>query len=101
MEDSAALWSGSLAVNISYLQLTSLRQERGRWEGVGWPGSVGLVDANCGILSAKAMRSCSLAQGTISSLSLLGQTIMEDNMRTDMYIYSTGSLCRTVEIGTL
>ena len=41
--------------------------------------SLWLVDANYFIQSGEGMRSCCTAQGTISNL--LGQTMMEDNMR--------------------
>ena len=34
-------------------------------EGVGWTGSLGLVDANYYIWSGQAMKSCCIAQGTI------------------------------------
>ena len=60
-------------------------------EGVGWTGSLGLVDVNYYILNGKAMRSCCTAQGTISSF--LGWSMMEDNIRKGMYIYITESLC--------
>ena len=36
-------------------------------EGVGWTGSLGVVDANYSIWSEKAMRSCCIAQGTIAN----------------------------------
>ena len=36
-------------------------------EGVGWTKSLGLVDANYCIWSGWAMKSCSIAQGTISN----------------------------------
>ena len=39
---------------------------KGEEEGVGWSGSLGLIDANYYILSGE-MRSCCIAQGTISS----------------------------------
>ena len=38
---------------------------RGEGEGVGWIGSLGLVDENSSIWSGRAMRSCYIAQGTI------------------------------------
>ena len=37
----------------------------GEGEGVGWTGSLGLVDENFSIWSGWAMRSCHVAQGTI------------------------------------
>ena len=35
-------------------------------EGIGWTGSLGLIDANYCIWSGEAMRSCCIALGTIS-----------------------------------
>lgn len=35
---------------------------KGEWEGVGWTGSLGLVDANYCMWSGKAMRSYCIAQ---------------------------------------
>ena len=40
---------------------------KGEGDGVGWTGSLGLIDANYCICSGYAMRSCCIAQGTISS----------------------------------
>ena len=40
---------------------------QGGGEGVGWTGSLGLIDANYCIWSGWAMRSCCIAQGTLSS----------------------------------
>ena len=54
-------------------------------DGVEWTGSLGLVDANYCIWSRQAMRSCCIAQGTISSH--LGWNMMEDNVRKRIYIY--------------
>ena len=45
-------------------RLVVAKRER---EGVGWTGSLGLVDANYSIWSGEAMRSCCIAQGTVSS----------------------------------
>ena len=39
---------------------------QGEGEGVGWIGSLGLVDKNSCIWSGWAMRSCCIAQGTIN-----------------------------------
>ena len=39
----------------------------GEGEGVEWTGSLGLIDANYCIWRGQKMRSCSLAQGAISS----------------------------------
>ena len=39
----------------------------GEEEGVGWIGNLELVDENYCIWSGQAMRSCCIAQGTISS----------------------------------
>ena len=40
---------------------------KGEREGVGWTGSLGLIDENYCIWSGQAMKSCCIAQGTISS----------------------------------
>ena len=40
---------------------------KGEGEGVGWTGSLELIDANYCLWSGYAMRSCCIAQGTISS----------------------------------
>jgi len=40
---------------------------KGEGEGVGWLGSLGLIHENCCIWSGKAMRSCWVALGTMSS----------------------------------
>ena len=37
------------------------------WKGVGWTGNLGFIDANYRIWNGEAMRSCCIAQGTISS----------------------------------
>ena len=58
---------------------------KGEGEGVGWMGSLGLVDANYDISNGQAMRSYCTAQGTMYSL--LGWSTMEDNIRKRMYIY--------------
>ena len=54
-------------------------------EGVEWIGNLGLIDANYCIWNGLAMRSCSVALGTISSH--LWWSVMEDNMRRRMYMY--------------
>ena len=41
---------------------------RGEREGVGWIGSLGLVDEKCYIWNGWAMGSCCVAQGTTQSL---------------------------------
>ena len=51
-------------------------------EGVQWTGSLGLADANYCIWSVKAMRSCCIAQGTISNH--LRWNMMDDTMRKTM-----------------
>ena len=66
-------------------------------EGVGWTGSLGLIDANYCIWSGKAMRSCCLAQGTISSH--LSWNMMEDNVRKRIYIYIYICKCVCVRPG--
>ena len=53
-------------------------------EGVGWVGSLGLVEANYSIKTGTAMRSCCTAQGTLSNL--LGWNMVEDSMRKRMYV---------------
>ena len=58
---------------------------KGEGEGVGWTGNMGLVDANYCIWSGEAMRSCSAAQGIISSHLLWN--MMEDNVRKRMCVY--------------
>ena len=40
---------------------------KGEEEGVGWIGSLGLIDANYGLWNELAMRSCCIALGTMSS----------------------------------
>ena len=40
---------------------------KGEGEGVGWTGSLGLIDANYCIWSGLAMRSCCVALGNMSS----------------------------------
>ena len=40
---------------------------KGEGEGVGWPGNLGLIDANYHIWSGCAMRSCCTALGIVSS----------------------------------
>ena len=54
-------------------------------EGMEWTGSLVLVDANYCICSGHAMKSCCIAQGTISNH--LWWNMMEDNMRKRMYTY--------------
>ena len=39
---------------------------KGEGEGVRWTGSLGLGDANYGLRSGEAVRSCCIAQGTLS-----------------------------------
>ena len=46
---------------------------QGGVEGVGWTGSLGLIDEKYCIWSGQAMKSCCIAQGTISS------HVMEDD----------------------
>ena len=48
---------------------TDLWLPRRSREGVGWTGNFGLIDTNYYIYNGWAMRSCYIAQGTISSLS--------------------------------
>ena len=40
---------------------------KGEREGVGWTGSLGLIDANCCLWNGWAMRSCCIALGTVSN----------------------------------
>ena len=58
---------------------------KGEGEGGELMGSLGFVDANYDIANGWAMRSCCIAQGTLSSL--LGENMMEDYIRKGMYIY--------------
>ena len=70
----------SLVAGIEYMAQMNLSTEKklmdlenrlvvakGEGKEVGWTGSLGLVDANYCIWSGKAMRSCCIAQGTISN----------------------------------
>ena len=45
---------------------------QGKVEGVGWIGSMGLLDENSCIWSGRAMRSCCIAQGTINLITYDG-----------------------------
>ena len=40
---------------------------KGEGEGVGWTGSLGLIDADCCLWNGRAMRSCCIALGTMSN----------------------------------
>ena len=40
---------------------------KGEGEGVGWMGSLGLIDTDNGLWNGLAVRSCCVAQGTMSS----------------------------------
>ena len=40
---------------------------KGKGEGVGWVGNLGLIDADYGLWKGSAMRSCCVALGTMSS----------------------------------
>ena len=59
---------------------------KGEREGAGWTGSLGLADATYSIQNGYAMRSCCTAQGILSSL--LGWTMMDDNMKKRIYTYT-------------
>ena len=67
---------------------------RGEGKGVGWIESLGFIDENSCIWSRWTMRSCCIAQETISNH--LRWNMMEDNVR--KRIYMTGLLCYTAEI---
>ena len=41
--------------------------DKGNWEGVGWMGCLGLIDADYCLRNGLAMRSCCVALGTMSS----------------------------------
>ena len=57
---------------------------KGEGEGVGWTGSLGLIDADSCLWNGLAMRSCCVALGTMSS-HLWGSMIMcEKRMYTCM-----------------
>ena len=58
---------------------------RGRGEGVGWIGSLGLIDANCCLWHGWAMRSCCVALGTMSSHLWQSMIMWENRMCTCMY----------------
>ena len=51
----------------------------GEEEGVAWTGNLGLVNANYCIWNGYAMRSCCIAQGTISNH--LWWNMVEDNVK--------------------
>ena len=59
--------------NQPFLQRASVKKKwwlvgaEGEGEGVGWTGSLGLIDAHYCIWSGEAMRCCCRAQGTLSS----------------------------------
>ena len=40
---------------------------KGEGEGVGWTGSLGLMDADCCLWNGWTMRSCCIALGTVSN----------------------------------
>ena len=69
-----------------YLDLENrLVLAKGEGKGVGWTGSLRLIDTKYFIWPGLAMRSCCIAQGTISSH--LRWSMMEDNVKKRMYIY--------------
>jgi len=57
---------------------------KGKGKGVGWIGSLGLVDANYCIWSGQALGSRFIAQRTISSH--LQWNMIQDNVRKRIYI---------------
>ena len=62
----------------------TVRLTRESREGVGQTGSLGLVDANYYVQKGYAMRPYCIAQGTVSNL--LGQNMMEDNIRKGIWV---------------
>ena len=40
---------------------------KGKWEGVGWMGSLGLIDSDYCLWNGLAMRSCCIILGSMSS----------------------------------
>ena len=66
---------------------------KGEGKGVGWLGSLGLIDANYCLWNGLAMRSCCVALETMSS-----HLMMEhDNKKKEcIHVCVTGSLCCTV-----
>ena len=67
----------------SQIQQTDLWAPSGRRKGVEWNGGSGLVDTNY-YLEWINKKSYCIAQGTISDL--LGQNMMEDNIRKRLYV---------------
>ena len=57
---------------------------KGKEKGVGWIGSLGLMDVNSCLWSGLAMRSCFVALGTTSSHLWLSMIMWENSMHTYM-----------------
>ena len=55
---------------------------KGEGEGVGWLGSLGLIDTNYCLWNELAMRSCCVALGTMSSHLQWGMIMCENRMCT-------------------
>ena len=57
----------NLSTEKKLMDLNRLVVAKGEGEEVGWTGNLALIDANYCLWHAKAMRSCCIALGTISS----------------------------------
>ena len=69
---------------------------QGEGGGVGGTGSLRLVDANYCIWNEYPMRSCCIAQGSVSKH--LWWNMIEDNVRKKIYVCITWSPCCAAEI---
>ena len=67
---------------------------KGEGEGVGWIGSLGLIDANYNLWNGLVMRSCCVALGSMSS-HLRQSVIMGE--KECIHVCITGPPCCTVE----
>ena len=57
----------NLSTEKKFMDLENRLVAREEGKGVGWTGSLGLIDVNYGIWNGSAMRSCCIALGTIST----------------------------------
>jgi len=67
---------------------------RGRGEGMGWMGSLGLIDADYCLWNGLAMRSCCVAPGTMFSHLWWSMIMWEEEC---IHVCVTGSPCCIVE----